>query len=65
MDVKAHDAYVTGLHVPSDCIWDKTAPKPYDDESAATVVFLLGSNIARTGLELKDCLILSKAFCCT
>ena len=41
MDVKALDAYVTGVHVPSDCVGVKTALKLYDDALSATVVALL------------------------
>ena len=47
-------------------IWDKTADKLYDNALAATVVTWLGSyiQVAKTGLELRDCLIFSKPVCC-
>ena len=58
------ETYATGFNSPPDWRCRKTAPTPYDDASAESVVSNFGSNNARTGVVINICLTSLNARCC-
>ena len=54
----------TGFHVFGSSSCNRTAPRPYDDASAAIFDALLGSYNVSTGAEVNAILTLLKASCC-
>ena len=59
--VVALEMYATALVSLLLCFCRRTAPRPYDDTSAETVVSRLGSNAARIGLFVRASLISENA----
>ncbi len=49
VSLRALEAYATGFHSVSVCRWRRTAPIPYEEESAETSVSALGSYNASPG----------------
>ena len=58
------DAYATGRISPSGCFCSSTAPKPYEDASAESVVSRFALYRASTGADVRLSFSCTKHICC-